>query len=135
MLVPYDPRMADQPRRSRQQHKWLGPQVSAGTLGGSDRSSYRQAFRHLADVQRLALWWSAALLGLGTGIVLTFAIYLFEKAHPLRVIDNGMGVNTNNYPSTYLTALVALAGSLAATFGLAAFAAAVMTSRSKQGQD
>jgi hypothetical protein len=62
------------------------------------------------------------LLGLGTGIFLTFAIYLFEQAHPLQDIS---------YPSILLTALVALVGSLAATFGLAAFAAAVMTSRSK----
>lgn len=137
--IPYDPDMTEQPYETAPRYNWMGFQIAASderNIGpqGTNRANIspqgtKRVFAHLTDSQRLMLCWGGALLGLGTGTVLAFAIYIFEKAHPLPDVINGQGYDIKIYPNMALTILLVFAGSLAAGFGLAALGAALINTR------
>jgi hypothetical protein len=120
--------MTDRPRTSNPQYNWAGFPKATGDERIADRQRYWQRLEYLTYGQRIMLGWGGTLLGLGTGIALAFAIYIFEKAHPLEVI-NSQGSSTSVYPNMALTVLLVLVGSLAAAFGLAALVAALISTR------
>lgn len=71
--------MTEQPLKTDPQLNWMGFQKAAGDW---------QGFKQLTKGQRTMLGWGGTLLGLGAGSCLAFAIYIFEKAHPLEVINS-----------------------------------------------
>lgn len=111
------------------QHNWLGFQKATDDERKLGRQRYWQDFEQLTNGQRAMLGWGGALIGLGMGTCLAFAIYIFEKAHPMAEVVNSQGYAVNAYPSMPLTVFVILVASLAAGLGLAALGAALISTR------
>jgi ABC-type antimicrobial peptide transport system permease subunit len=86
-------------------------------------------FSQVSSQERVFLGWGGGLVGLGTGSLLVYAIYIFEKSHPLPQVLNSNGDITNAYPSMVLTILVVFAASFILGFGISALGAALLSTR------